>query len=320
MQKTTVIIPNYNGLEYIDECLRTVFLSDTDIKVTVVDNGSTDGSYELIGEKYPQAEVIRFEENTGFCHACNAGIEKCDTPYVMLLNNDTKIEKDTVSKLERDLDTHPEALAFQAKMVRMDNPDIIDSAGDLFCLLGWAFALGKDRPSLHYSGIKPVFSGCGGACIYRKAVLDEIGYLDENHFAYLEDVDLGYRGRLKGYGSYVDLDATVLHKGSGFSGSRHNDFKVKLSARNGIYLIYKNMPPVQIILSLPFLLIGYLIKMVFFVKKGLGKAYFNGLGQGFKLCFSEKGRKNKVRLGIAGFASYFGLHMYMFINIFRRLG
>lgn len=320
MIKTTVIIPNYNGIEYIEPCLRAVFASDVPVKVIVVDNGSTDGSFELVRDKFPSADIIRFESNTGFCHACNAGIAQSDTEYIMLLNNDTRIESDSVSKLEKDLQTHPKAFAFQAKMVKMDNPEMIDSAGDLYCLLGWAFALGKDKSSSKYSGIKPVFSGCGGACLYRKEILDKIGYLDENHFAYLEDVDLGYRGIIKGYKTYVDLDAVVLHKGSGFSGSRHNEFKVTLSAKNSIYLIYKNMPFLQIILSLPFLLIGYLIKMVFFLKKRLGRAYLKGIGQGFKLCASAEGKKNKVKFEVSRLSSYISVHVYMFINMFRRLG
>lgn len=98
----------------------------------------------------------------------------------------------------------------------------------------------------------------------------KIGYFDENHFAYLEDIDIGYRARIFGYQNGYCPDAIVYHAGSGASGSRYNAFKVDLSSRNSIYLIYKNMPLLQLILNLPFLLLGFLVKTLFFIKRDLG--------------------------------------------------
>ena len=93
-------------------------------------------------------------------------------------------------------------------------------------------------------------------------------------------MDIGYRARIYGYRSLYVPEAVVRHAGSGVSGSRHNDFKVKLSARNNIYLIYKNMPPVQVLLNLPFLLAGFLVKTLFFLKKGLVKSWLLGTAEG----------------------------------------
>lgn len=320
MIRTTVVIPNYNGIKYIENCLKSILSSTVDVKVLVIDNGSTDGSKELVKSSFGHVEMVEMDKNTGFCHACNVGIEKSDTEFVMLLNNDTEIFSDTIEKLERDMDEYPHALSFQAKMVSMSNPDLTDSAGDYYCAFGWAFAIGKDKPSLNYSGKRRIFSGCGGATIYRKSILNSIGFLDENHFAYLEDVDLGYRGNIEGYTNYVDEDAVVLHAGSAFSGSRYNEFKVSLSSKNSIYLIYKNMPFIQIILLLPFLLIGYLIKIVFFLKKGLGRTYVKGMGAGFRLSLSEEGKKHKVKFRVKNLLNYVVLHFVLIVNIFRRLG
>lgn len=320
MIKTTVVIPNLNGSEYISNCLKSVFNSDTEVAVTVVDNGSSDGSVETVMKDFPQVNLIRLDENTGFCHATNLGIASSETEYVMFLNNDTVVNKDSIGILENFLDTNPKAFSAQALMVQLKDSSKVDSAGDYYCALGWAYGRGKDKPVTKYrTGSSKVFSGCGGACLYRKSILDNIGYLDENHFAYLEDVDLGYRALLTGYANYVCYDSVIMHAGSGFSGSRHNEFKVGLSAKNSIYLIYKNQPILQILINLPFLIIGYAIKLLFFISKGLGKTYLQGIAAGIKLSFSDSGKPHRVKFVFNRLKSYIKVQFLLWINIFRRL-
>ena len=320
MIKTTVVIPNLNGSEYISNCLKSVFNSDTEVAVTVVDNGSSDGSVETVMKDFPQVNLIRLDENTGFCHATNLGIASSETEYVMFLNNDTVVNKDSIGILENFLDTNPKAFSAQALMVQLKDSSKVDSAGDYYCALGWAYGRGKDKPVTKYrTGSSKVFSGCGGACLFRKSILDNIGYLDENHFAYLEDVDLGYRALLAGYDNYVCYDSVILHAGSGFSGSRHNEFKVGLSAKNSIYLIYKNQPILQILINLPFLIIGYAIKLLFFISKGLGKTYLQGIAAGIKLSFSDSGKPHRVKFVFNRLKSYIKVQFLLWINIFRRL-
>lgn len=164
-----------------------------------------------------------------------------------------------------------------------------------------------------------MFSACAGAALYRKAVFEKIGNFDENHFAYLEDIDVGYRAKIYGYRNYYAPASVVLHAGSGSSGSRHNKFKVDLSSRNSIYLIYKNMPVLQVLLNLPFLLLGYLVKILFFLKKGLGADYMKGLGKGFRLAFSGKGREHKVKFSMKHFGNYVIIQLQLWANMFRRL-
>lgn len=130
--------------------------------------------------------------------------------------------------------------------------------------------------------VLPGLSACAGAAIYRRAVFDEIGLFDELHFAYLEDIDVGWRAKLYGYDNVYCPDAAVYHVGSGTSGSRYNSFKVRLAARNCIYLNYKNMPGWQILLNAPFLLAGIFVKYLFFVKNGFGGDYVSGLKEGIR--------------------------------------
>ena len=146
-----------------------------------------------------------------------------------------------------------------------------------------------------YCPLYPLGAACGGAVIYRKAVLERIGYLDEAHFAYLEDIDIGYRARIYGYRNMFCPAAQVFHVGSGTSGSKYNAFKVKLSARNNLYVNYKNMPlPILILNFLP-LLSGYLVKYVFFLKIGWGKEYKEGIQEGIRTMRSQKKVPFRIR-------------------------
>lgn len=316
--KTTVVIPNYNGIAYLRDCLTSLYESGA-AEVVVVDNGSADGSAELVRTQFPQVKLVALTENRGFSAAVNIGIQYAQTEYVYLLNNDTRIYPDTIPVLERAMDRHPDAFSVASKMLQMSEPERIDSAGDFYCALGWAFARGKDKPSSKYEKECRIFSSCAGAAMYRTELLKELGGFDENHFAYLEDVDIGYRANIYGYRNYFVPESVMLHAGSGSSGSRHNAFKVGLTAQNSIYLVYKNMPILQILLNLPFLLIGYLIKLLFFVKKGLAKEYLNGLQKGFMLCTSEKGRSHKVRFSVPHMGNYCRIQLQLWLNLFRRL-
>ena len=215
--RSTVVIPNYNGIEYVEKCLTS--LRHEPARVILVDNGSTDGSLELVREKFPEVRLIAMDRNYGFCKAANRGMEASKTTYVILLNNDTVAEPGFVKALEKAMDSDSRAFSGAARMVNLRHPERIDDAGDYYCALGWAFAAGRDKPRENYDGPREIFSACGGACIYRRQVLGRIGLLDENHFAYLEDVDLGYRARLYGYRNLYVPEAVVRHAGSASSNS-----------------------------------------------------------------------------------------------------
>lgn len=318
MAKTTIVIPNYKGIDYIDNCLSSIYKGTVIPNVIMVDNNSKDGSLALVKEKYCQVKIIEFTDNMGFCRAVNAGIKAADTPYVLLLNNDTEVDNHMVSCLEQALENDRKVFSAAAKMINLHAPERLDGAGDFYCAFGWAFARGKDKPAEGYDKPCRIFSACAGAAIYRREVFDNIGYFDENHFAYLEDLDIGYRADIYGYHNKYVPEAKVYHAGSAATGSRHNAFKVTLSARNNIYLIYKNMPLLQFVINLPLLAAGHLIKFVFFLRKGLGRAYLAGILQGFRMAFSKQGRKNKVRFAWRNLPNYFWIQGQLWGNIVRR--
>jgi hypothetical protein len=193
------------------------------------------------------------------------------------------------------------------------NHEILDNAGDLYTAMGWAVARGKGRPCKDYETSKRVFSCCAGAAIYRMDIMRKIGGLDEKHFAYLEDVDLGYRARIAGFENWYIPEAKVYHVGSATTGTRYNKKKVFLAARNTIFVIYKNMPVLQLALNVPFIFIGMFIKTLFFVRKGFGEDYCKGILEGIydcKKCW-------KVKFRMKNLSNYFKIQLELWRNLVR---
>lgn len=327
MSKTTVIIPNYNGMKYLKNCIESLLLQSRPSDIIIVDNASTDKSIELIKDNYEgelickngqkiNCKLLCLESNTGFSNAVNKGIELSQSEYVFLLNNDTVCQKDCIEKLENAMEHKKKAFSIQALMVSLNNPYQIDDCGDYYSALGWAFTDGKDKPSSFITKPKALTSSCAGAALYRKRVLDEIGGFDVEHFCYLEDVDIGIRARIYGYVNMIEPGAVVLHAGSATSGSRYNEFKQKLTAANNIYLIYKNFPAIQILINLPLFLTGIVIKAIYFGKKGLGKAYGKGLMLGMKKIFRNSDKK--VCFKKEHLINYISLQLELWINVVRR--
>ena len=287
--KVTIVIPNYNGKHFMEPCLSS--LSEQTYKnfhILVVDNASSDGSIEYMEENYPDIELIKLQKNFGFSKAVNIGIQHSRTPYVILLNNDTTVDTRYVEEMVKAIEKSPKIFSVSSKMIQMYHPELIDSAGDLYTLLGWGVCRGCGRPVSNYQKYDEIFTACAGAAIYRRSVFDEIGYFDENHFAYLEDIDIGYRARIYGYYNMYCPTALVYHVGSGTSGSKYNSFKVKLAARNNLYLNYKNMPALQLVLNFIPLAIGYFVKYLFFCKIGFGKDYKEGFIEGLQTAKKQK--------------------------------
>lgn len=316
MCEVTIIIPNYNGEKYLGICLDALYTNtETKIEVIVVDNGSADDSLIYVEKAYPQTRIIRLDKNYGFCKAVNEGIKASITEYILLLNNDTKIKKGFVENLLRRIKMNEKIFSVEAKMIQWGDRNLIDSAGTYYNALGWAFSRGKDQSVEKYQSCSKVFAVCAGAAIYRRKIFDEIGLFDERHFAYLEDIDIGYRAKIQGYWNLYEPRAKVIHVGSASSGSRYNEFKVSLSAQNNIYLIYKNMPNWQIFLNFPLLIIGFLMKAVFFYRKGFGTIYLNGLRKGISMC----GRKYRFEYKGINMKNYLVIQWELWNNTIRKI-
>ena len=318
--KTTVVIPNYNGMPYMETCLLAMRAQRVrPDRVIVVDNGSTDGSAEYVEQHFPEVTLIRMGENTGFCGAVNAGIRASgDAAYVILLNNDTEVEPDFTGALVGAMEGDPAIFSAQAKMLKMDDPEKMDDAGDFYCALGWAFARGKGKSASRYTVRTDLFFSCAGAAIYRMRLLEETGLFDERHFAYLEDCDIGWRARILGYKNVFVPEARVKHVGSASSGSVYNLFKVRNTSRNSIYLIAKNMPALMVVVNLPFLIPGFLVKALFFALKGYGREYVRGIGAGFRMSAEGIREGRHIAFQAKRLPQYLRIQLELLTGIVRR--
>ncbi len=286
MKKVSVIIPNLNGRDFLEKCLGSMAgVSFDETEILVVDNASTDDSVPWIRQNHPDVRIIENTENLGFAPAVNVGIKASEGEYVRLLNNDTEVLPGFTEALTRALDEDEKVFGASARMLKIDDNSLMDDAGDLYTVFGLAFQRGNGKPAARYEKNSQITAPCGGACIYRRSVLDEIGLLEDAFFAYREDLDLGIRAKLAGYKNIYVPEAKVIHYGSGTSnktGKKYNEFKTRLGTRNLVWLNYKNFPFLMHLINLPFILLGILVKTLFFMSHGLAKCYLGAVWEGIK--------------------------------------
>ena len=145
--QVSIVIPNYNGMAFMEACMQAVLRDAPKAELIVVDNASKDGSLEYTREHFPEARVLAMDQNYGFARAVNEGILAATRPYVILLNNDTEVEPGFTDALVGALEADARAFSAQAKLIQLQDPLKLDDAGNFYCALGWAFARGKDRSS-----------------------------------------------------------------------------------------------------------------------------------------------------------------------------
>ena len=230
----TIVIPNYNGIKYLRECLESIYEQDyKEYELIIIDNASTDDSYQWLKQDKKIA-FIQLDKNYGFSYAVNKGIRLAKGEYILLLNNDTKLCKDFLSEALQAIERDPIIFGVSSKMIRYFEKDLIDDAGDEYTVIGWPYKRGDGHSINDFRKKERIFSTCAGAGLYRKKIFDEIGYFDESFFAYMEDVDISYRANIYGYKNVYVPSAQVYHIGSATSGGQYSDFKIRLSARNSV--------------------------------------------------------------------------------------
>lgn len=316
--KVSVVTPNYNGEKF----LKTFFDSlneDSECigEVIIVDNGSADNSKDYINNNAFKFPVVLIEnsENLGFAPAVNQGILKAKHEYIFSLNNDTEIKKGSIKHMVDLISSKEDIFSVQAKMLQYNNKELIDDVGDEYNLLAWTKKTGENHNSSEYVDVKEIFSCCAGAALYKKSLLEELGMFDDNFFAYMEDVDLALRSRINGYRNLLCPQAIVYHIGSATSGSRYNEFKVRLAARNNVWVVYKNIPIPLKIINFIFLFLGFFIKYLFFVKKGFGDIYLDGIKEGL----SSRNKISKTKFKSGNTINYLKIEYRLIINTIKFL-
>lgn len=273
MNRVSVIVVNWNGRELLPECLealrRQTYPSFT---VTVVDNGSHDGSVEFINTHHPDVETISLPANLGFSAANNRALKNVRTPYVALLNNDAVPHPLWLQALVETLDAHPQVGFAASKMLWYDSRHMIDRAGDGYTTAGVALLRGRGAAAERFDRCEPVFGACAGAALYRTGMFSDIGFFDEDFFLLYEDVDLSFRAQLRGYSCLYVPGAIVYHKGSQ-TVVRDSPVSVYYGHRNMEWVYLKNMPVRLLFRTMVSHVIYDGMAFLFFLMTGRGKEF-----------------------------------------------
>jgi GT2 family glycosyltransferase len=214
-----VIIVNWNGKRFLGDCLKALEKqSYPNYDVTMVDNGSTDGSVDFIQHHFPEVHILSLNDNSGFSKANNIAIIEAlsdGVQYIALLNNDTRVDEKWLEHLVRIMESEQGIGICASKMLRMETPHIIDSTGHLF-KWGRIFDRGHGEVDAHqYDDQLSIVGACAGACLYRKEMLEDIGLLDESYGSYYEDAELSWRAYNRGWRARYVPESMVLHHRGG---------------------------------------------------------------------------------------------------------
>jgi GT2 family glycosyltransferase len=276
----SIVIVSWNGRPHLERCLTAVaaqrpFTCGVDTETILVDNGSTDGTGAFVTASFPWVRVARLEANAGFTGGNNAGVREARGRYVALLNNDTEAEPDWLARLLAGLDEANGVTLVTSRVVYMDAPDVLDSAGDGFTRAGGAFKHGHGQPASTADVSREVFGVCGAACLLPASLFRELGGFDDAFFASHEDVDLSYRARLRGHRCRYVADAVVRHKGSATLG-RTSGHAVFHGQRNLEWVYVKNTPAALLWRTLPGHLAYNAAAAFHFARLGLFSAFLRG--------------------------------------------
>ncbi|NWJ96734.1 MAG: glycosyltransferase family 2 protein [Chloroflexi bacterium] len=286
MAQVDIIIPNWNGREWLGSCLESLQRQTfRDLQIILVDNGSTDGSAEFVRVQFPEVKLVELSENRGFTGGINAGIRAGSAEYLCWFNNDAEAAPDFLEQLLNALKTR-ESEGFgmaAARVLFQATPDRLNSAGIFVGPDGLGRDRGFQRPNgSPFDQTAELFGPAGVAALYRRAIFDEVGLLDEDFFLYSEEIDLNYRAQLAGYRCLYVPTAGVVHRGSA-TARRVSTMAARLASRNGLLVIIKNLPGPLCLWLLPWIVVGQVYQLVLFARQGKFIPALQGKLEVFKL-------------------------------------
>ncbi|MFH1061648.1 MAG: glycosyltransferase family 2 protein [Candidatus Omnitrophota bacterium] len=243
MVQVSVVIVTWNAEKFIQDCLESVFLQQIeDMEIIVVDNGSTDKTLTILEDYSDRIKLIKNKINSGFCAANNQAILKAEGAYIFTLNSDVILEKGYIRDLKDCLDKHKHVGMVQGRLLRLDRKTI-DSLGLRFSALMRLYNIGEAKAdSKKFDKQIEIFGPCAAAAVYKKELLDAVRdkdeFFDEKFFFLVEDFDLAWRARIRGWSAMYVPTAIAYHYRES---SEHSDpFKQYLSFRNRYFLLIKN--------------------------------------------------------------------------------
>lgn len=251
MIKTAVVILNWNGEAMLRQFLPSVISGSCEegTVVYVADNASTDRSCEVVEKEFPSVRLIRLERNYGFAEGYNRALAQVEAEYVVLLNSDVEVTDGWLQDMVTYMDTHPEVAACQPKILSYQHRNLFEYAGasgGFMDRYGYPFCRGRvldtvEEDKGQYEDIIPVFWATGAALMIRLEVYRKVGGLDARFFAHMEEIDLCWRLRSRGYELVCIPSSKVYHVG-GATLKKENPRKTFLNFRNNLLMLYKNLP------------------------------------------------------------------------------
>lgn len=274
----SVLIVNYNAGDLLQSAINSLKNQTfKDFEIVVVDNDSQDLSAENLDiEGLPQIRVLREKQNHGFARGNNLAAKAANGKWLALLNPDATADDNWLEEIHAATTRHKSCRVFACSQINMDEPELLDGAGDAYFAFGIPWRGGFEHPISELpSKDSHCFSPCGASAIYDRELFLEIGGFDERFFCYCEDIDLGIRLQLSGEKCVFLPDAVIHHKGSATSG-RYSYFTMYHGFRNRTWAYIKNMPLAFLLLTLP----GHLALMGYNYLNNLGNADVKGMREG----------------------------------------
>ncbi len=269
MPRVSAVVLNYEGRHHLEKLLPSLAQqTHLDLHLVVVDNGSHDDSVRWLRANWPKVEIVALQENVGITPGLNICMEAARDEFVLLLNNDIELDPSCVAQLVDALQQHPAAAAVAPKLLDLNRRDLIDGAGDTYTWAGQANRRGHgmlDRGQ--FDEPAEVFGACGGAALYRRSAIEEVGPFDERFFAMLEDVDWSFRAQLQGWVSLYAPAAVAYHAGSATAGA-FSEFSLYHNWRNTVWVVAKNYPASGMLRHAPELIWGQLVSFAIALRRG----------------------------------------------------
>lgn len=251
MIKTAVVILNWNGEAMLRQFLPSVVSGSCEegTVVYVADNASTDDSCAVVEKEFPSVQLIRLDRNYGFAEGYNRALQQVEAEYVVLLNSDVEVTEGWLRDMVAYMDVHPDTVACQPKILSYRHRNMFEYAGasgGFMDRYGYPFCRGRVMDTVEedqgqYEEIIPVFWATGAALLIRLEVYRKIGGLDARFFAHMEEIDLCWRLRSRGFQLVCVPSSKVYHVG-GATLKKENPRKTFLNFRNNLLMLYKNLP------------------------------------------------------------------------------
>ncbi|MDA9898025.1 glycosyltransferase family 2 protein [Flavobacteriales bacterium] len=248
--KVAVVILNYNGIHWLKKFLGDVVLKSPTADVYVADNASTDNSVKYIKTNFPNVKLVQNKSNEGYAGGYNNALQRIKSDYYVLLNSDVEVTENWLSPIINLMDKDKSIAACQPKIKKYDNKSSFEYAGACGGYLdkyGYPFCRGRVFDTLEeddnqYDEATEVFWASGACLFLRSTPFYEVGGFDWDFFAHMEEIDLCWRLKNKGYKIMCEPKSTVYHVGGGTLNSG-STFKSFLNYRNNLLMLYKNLAP-----------------------------------------------------------------------------